>query len=133
MIITSSQAFLDKVGKHSYFLQKTSLILYSTLIVGVCRYDKIFSSTYLHKYVLQSQLPPVHCLSYTVHLCFRFLVGSEREAGEETPPPCTLEDELKTPANRPSVQRLVDIGKTAPKYTHVWDDRTSLGYYPFKK
>jgi len=63
----------------------------------------------------------------------RFLVGSEREAGEETPPPCTLEDELKTPANRPSIQRLVDMGKTAPKYTHVWDDRTSLGYYPFKK
>ena len=125
-----------KVGKHSYFLQKTSLILYSTLVVGVdmTKYFPVHICTNMYcNHKLTNTTRILSVIYFTLHLCFRFLVGSEREAGEETPPPCTLEDELKTPANRPSVQRLVDMGKTAPKYTHVWDDRTSLGYYPFKK
>lgn len=63
----------------------------------------------------------------------RFLVREDHEAEEETPPPCTLEDELKTPANRPSVNRLIDLGKAPPMYRHIWDPRTNLGYYPFKK
>jgi len=63
----------------------------------------------------------------------RFIVLCEREAEEETPPPCSLEDELKPPSERPSVATLIDMGKQPPRFAHIWDDRTDLGYYPFKK
>ena len=48
-------------------------------------------------------------------------------------PTCTLEDEMKKPSDRPSVQQMIKIGRKAPKYKVFWEPNTGLDYYPFKR
>ena len=55
--------------------------------------------------------------------------------GEMSAPPvtCTLKDELKTPAHRPSVQAMIKDGRQTNKFKKFWSSRTGLGYYPFHR
>ena len=65
----------------------------------------------------------------------RFLVLNDTDVEPEAPPPCTLEDEMKPPALRPSVQRLIAIGSEplARWNADEVNERTGLGYYPFNR
>merc|ERR1711860_458336 len=46
---------------------------------------------------------------------------------------CTLEDELKSPADRPSIQALIEQGRRPPKFTKPFKFKTGLNYYPFAR
>ena len=50
-----------------------------------------------------------------------------------TVPNCTLEDEMKTPAHRPSVQQMIKDGRKPNKFKKYWKSNTGLGYYPFNR
>merc|ERR1712062_796398 len=43
----------------------------------------------------------------------------------------TLDDERKPPAERPSIQRLIEEGRRPPRFKKIWNSRTGLDYYPF--
>ena len=45
----------------------------------------------------------------------------------------TLSDERKPPAERPSIQRLIEEGRRPPRFKKLWDSRTGLDYYPFHR
>ena len=45
----------------------------------------------------------------------------------------TLDDERKPPAERPSIQRLIEEGRRPPRFKKIWDSRTGLDYYPFHR
>ena len=45
----------------------------------------------------------------------------------------TLDDELKPPAERPSIQRLIEVGRRPPKFKKIFDPKTGLDYYPFHR
>ena len=45
----------------------------------------------------------------------------------------TLDGERKPPAERPSIQRLIEEGRRPPKFKKIWDSRTGLDYNPFHR
>jgi len=45
----------------------------------------------------------------------------------------TLDDELKPPAERPSVQTLIEQGRRPPRFKKIFDQKTGLDYYPFHR
>ena len=45
----------------------------------------------------------------------------------------TLDDERKPPAERPSIQRLVEEGRRPPRFKKLWNPKTGLDYYPFHR
>ena len=45
----------------------------------------------------------------------------------------TLDDEQKSPAERPSVQKLIEQGRRPPKFKKIFDSKTGLDYYPFHR
>jgi len=47
--------------------------------------------------------------------------------------PETLDDEMKPPAERPSVQRLIEQGRRPPRFKKIFDSKTGLDYYPFHR
>lgn len=49
---------------------------------------------------------------------------------KETEPQCTLEDELKPPSERPSVQAMINLGRKKPRFTRQFEHKTGLGFYP---
>lgn len=47
---------------------------------------------------------------------------------------CTLEEELKPPAYREDVQKMIEIGKTqVNRFTYKFKYNSGLDYYPFQK
>ena len=48
-------------------------------------------------------------------------------------PVCTLEEEFKPPAERPSVQAMIDIGRRKPKFRRIYKHNTGLDFYPLNK
>jgi len=50
-----------------------------------------------------------------------------------TPPKeavCTLEEEMRPPSERPSVQAMIEIGRKKPKYRRIYKPNTGLSYDP---
>jgi len=47
--------------------------------------------------------------------------------------PEEFESELLSPANRPSIQKLIEEGRRRPKFRKIYDDHTGLDYYPFHR
>ena len=45
----------------------------------------------------------------------------------------TLDDERKPPAERPSVQALIEQGRRPPRFKKIFDDKTGLEFYPFHR
>ena len=45
----------------------------------------------------------------------------------------TLDDELKPPAERPSIQTLIEHGRRPPRFKKIFDSKTGLDYYPFHR
>ena len=45
-------------------------------------------------------------------------------------PECTLEDEFKPPAERSSVQAMVELGRKKPKFRRIFKMNTNLGFNP---
>jgi len=45
----------------------------------------------------------------------------------------TLDDEMKPPAERPSVQTLIEQGRRPPRFKKIFDQKTGLDYYPFHR
>ena len=45
----------------------------------------------------------------------------------------TLDDERKPPAERPSIQRLIEAGRRPPRFRKIFDPKTGLGYGPFHR
>ena len=48
-------------------------------------------------------------------------------------PICTLEDEMKGPSERPSVQAMIDIGRKIPRYKRIFSQKTGLDFSPMYK
>ena len=47
--------------------------------------------------------------------------------------PKNLDQELLPPSERPSVKKLLEEGRRPPRFRKIWDPRTGLDYYPFRK
>jgi ribosomal protein S6 len=47
--------------------------------------------------------------------------------------PETFNTELLSPADRPSIQALVEEGRRPPKFKKIFDPKTGLDYYPFHR
>ena len=47
--------------------------------------------------------------------------------------PQSYDEELLPPAERPSVQELIKMGRRPPKFRKIFKDKTGLDYYPFKR
>jgi len=47
--------------------------------------------------------------------------------------PQTYNDELLPPAERPSVQELIRVGRRPPRFRKIFKDKTGLDYYPFHR
>ena len=47
--------------------------------------------------------------------------------------PENYDSELLSPADRPSIQALVEEGRRPPRYRKIFNDRTGLDYYPFHR
>ena len=45
----------------------------------------------------------------------------------------TLDDERKSPSERPSIQRLIEEGRRPPRFSKLWDPKTGLNYNPFHR
>jgi len=45
----------------------------------------------------------------------------------------TLDDEMKPPAERPSIQTMIEQGRRPPRFKKIFDSKTGLGYYPFHR
>ena len=43
---------------------------------------------------------------------------------------CTLEEEMKPPSERPSVQDMIDVGRAKPRYRTIYKPNTGLGFDP---
>lgn len=43
---------------------------------------------------------------------------------------CTLDEEMRPPSERPSVQAMIDVGRSKPKYRRIFKSNTGLGYDP---
>ena len=43
------------------------------------------------------------------------------------------DSELLPPADRPSIQALIDEGRRPPKFRKLFDAKTGLDYYPFHR
>ena len=54
----------------------------------------------------------------------------KEEPQEQPEPVCTLEDELKSPSERPSVQKMIDIGRSPPTYRKIRSRNSGLDYNP---
>ncbi len=52
---------------------------------------------------------------------------------ERPDPACTLEDELKPPHERPSVQQMILDGRRPWKYAQPFEPNTGLDYDPFHR
>lgn len=48
-------------------------------------------------------------------------------------PICTLEDEMKPPAERPSVKAMIELGRQKPKFKRIFHHKTGLGFNPMHK
>ena len=62
-----------------------------------------------------------------------FGIDTTEAVREQKPLQCTLEDEFKPPSERPSIQRMIDIGRKKPKHTKIWNPKTGMDYYPFHR
>ena len=47
--------------------------------------------------------------------------------------PMNYDSELLSPADRPSIQALVEEGRRPPRHRKIFNDRTGLDYYPFHR
>ena len=45
-------------------------------------------------------------------------------------PICTLEDEFKPPAERQSVQDMIELGRKKPRFKRIFKQNTNLGFNP---
>jgi len=45
----------------------------------------------------------------------------------------TLDDEMKPPAERPSIQTLIEQGRRPPRFKKIFNPKTGLDYYPFHR
>ena len=52
---------------------------------------------------------------------------------EQPPLECSLHEEMKPPSERPSVQKMMALGRKAPRFTHVWNPKTGMDFYPFHR
>ena len=57
----------------------------------------------------------------------RDFVGLE---AKPKPAVCTLNDEFKPPTERPSVKLMIELGRSKPKYTKIWNPKSGLDFYP---
>ena len=62
-----------------------------------------------------------------------FGIDTTEALREQKPLQCTLEDEYKPPAERPSIQRLIETGRRPPRFRKIFDPKTGLGYGPFHR
>ena len=49
---------------------------------------------------------------------------------QEDPGECTLDDEFKPPAERSSVQTMIELGRKKPKFKRIYKPMTGLGFNP---
>ena len=62
-----------------------------------------------------------------------FAIDTTTDAREKPPLQCTFDDEMKPPAERPSIQEMIKLGGDKPRYTKQWNPKTGLDYYPFHR
>ena len=62
-----------------------------------------------------------------------FGIDTTEALREQKPLKCTLEDEYKPPAERPSIQNMLALGRQRPKHTKIWNPKTGMDYYPFHR
>ena len=74
-----------------------------------------------------SQIPKLNDLAKrNSHIIKNDLVSvSKRED-----PVCTLDEEFLSPSKRPSIQAMIDIGRSRPKLTKVYKKNTGLEFEP---
>jgi len=58
---------------------------------------------------------------------------SKTNSNEEVLCDNTLDDERKPPAERPSIQKLIEAGRRPPRFSKIFDSKTGLGYTPFHR
>jgi hypothetical protein len=49
---------------------------------------------------------------------------------QEDPEECTLDDEFKPPAERSSVQTMIELGRKKPRHKRIYKPMTGLGFNP---
>ena len=52
---------------------------------------------------------------------------------EQVPIECTLEDEFKPPAERPSIKEMMELGRRRPLHKKIWNPKTGMDFYPFHR
>ena len=52
---------------------------------------------------------------------------------QEDPVECTLDDEFKPPAERSSVQTMIELGRKKPRHKRIYKPMTGLGFNPLIK
>ena len=62
----------------------------------------------------------------------QFFIGKS-ELATEVECENTLDDERKPPAERPSIQRLIEEGRRPPRFRKIFNDKTGLDYPPFHR
>lgn len=63
-------------------------------------------------------------------LRYDFIGLKPRNVEEWTPEECTLDDEFKPPAERSSVQTMIELGRKKPRYKRIYKPMTGLGFNP---
>ena len=62
-----------------------------------------------------------------------FGIDTTESIHEQPPLQCSLEDEYKPPAERPSIQNMIALGRRRPKHTKIWNPKTGMDFYPFHR
>ena len=126
-----------QVLDHGGFIRKVEFLGERVLPQKQSKWGQLHSKGHYFNLRIDLQSKKTFSLLDELHrdgdLLRRFLALNDNDVEPEPEPPCTLEEELRTPANRPSVQRLIKLGAQAPFYTQLWDPRTGLSFYPFRR
>ena len=62
-----------------------------------------------------------------------FGIDTTSDIREKLPLQCTLHEEFKPPAERPSVQNMIALGRRRPRHTKPWNPKTGMNFYPFHR
>ena len=60
-------------------------------------------------------------------------IDTTESARDQLPIQCTLDEEFKPPAERPSVNRMLELGRKRPRHTKQWNPKTGMDFYPFHR
>ena len=60
-------------------------------------------------------------------------IDTTEGARDQLPIQCTLDEEYKAPAERPSFNRMLELGRKRPRHTKQWNPKTGMDFYPFHR